>query len=155
MNELPNPDFSITLETSRGPIKVIPIHFDAIEGWEIKKQLKFYLESSEDEKGALLRKRFTLRVLSYAEIIEGNNSFRLNSIDDVNARLENWMNIQAVFNHVLEFNGIEPEMAAEVDAQAAKIGVAMGEGFWAQCLSMMNPLIEQYVKSEAEKAAGA
>jgi hypothetical protein len=155
MENLPSPDDSITLETSRGQIKIIPLYFDAIEGWEIKRQLRFYLESEEGEKGALLRKQFTLRVLAYATAIENDSKIRLDGGDanTVNAVLENWKNIEATFNHVLSYNGIDPEMGGEVDAQATKIGAAMGEGFWAQCLSMMSPLIEQYVKAEAEKVA--
>ena len=150
MANLPISDDSITLETSRGQIKVTPLYFDAIEGWEIKRQLRFYLESEEDDKGAMLRKRFTLRVLAYADVSEGENAVRLNG-DNVNALLENWKNIEATFNHVLSHNGIDAEMSGEVDKQAIKIGVAMGEGFWAQCMAMMNPLIEQYVKAESEK----
>jgi hypothetical protein len=155
MKELPTIDDSIALETSRGQIKAHPLFFDAVEGWEIKRQLRFYLESEEGEAGAALRKRFTLRVLAYAAIVEDGAEKRLaGDAAEVNRVLEKWTNIQAVFDRVLTFNGIDPEMESEVDAQASKIGAAMGQGFWTQCVSMMEPMIAQYVAIESEKSKG-
>jgi hypothetical protein len=146
-------DESITIETSRGQFKVTPSYFSAIDGWEMKKQLKFYLESEEDDKGAALRMKFTMRVLSYANFIDDGKPISLNRVDVVNNSLESWVNVQAVFDAVLKYNGIEPEMAEEVDRQALKVGAMMGQGFWTQCVAMMEPLIETYVKGEADKAS--
>jgi hypothetical protein len=151
MTELPMQDDSITLQTRRGPIKVTPLYFDAIEGWEIKRQLRFYLESEEGEKGSTLRRLFTLHVLKFCAVEWNGESSKLIDANSVNTSMESWKNINATFNLILSFNGIDPEMSGEVDAQAMKIGAVMGQGFWAQCVSMMGPMIEQYVNQEADK----
>jgi hypothetical protein len=149
--ELALPDGSVTLETSRGKIKAFPLMMDAMEGWEVKRQLRFYRESEDDEKGAALRKKFTLRVLANVGIVEGDKAIELKDAATVNTVLESWTNINILFNAILDCNGIDPEMQEEIDEQAMKIGAAMGQGFWAQCVNMMQPVIDAYAATNGEE----
>lgn len=117
---------AIDIKLRDGSTRAIRIsHFPAHDGWEIENKLIRFAASDD----AAYRKAYTMRVLSYATVLVGDNEFPFATDDIVDNHLQSWENVKLVFEEVLRYNGIEPKTHViefqNWDMVGAKIGEAM------------------------------
>lgn len=117
---------AIEIKLRDGSIRTVRIsHFPAHDGWEIENQL-IRFAASDDAK---YRKAYTMRILSYATVLIGENEIPFTTDDVVDNHLQSWENVKLLFEEVLRYNGIEPRTHViefqNWDMVGAKIGEAM------------------------------
>jgi hypothetical protein len=111
-----------------------------MDGWELKRQLREYIESNSPE----FRNNFTLIILSYAQLIREDTYTPLSTYEVVNDVLESWMNVEIVFNAVLDYNNIDYDLKVERNNQWHFAGEEMAAAFIAATSYMMQPAIEAF-----------
>ena len=117
---------AIEITLRDGTTRTIRIsHFPAHDGWEIENKL-IRFAASDDSK---YRKDYTMRILSYATVLVGENEIPFTTDDVVDNHLQSWQNVKLIFEEVLRYNGIEPKTHViefqNWDMVGAKIGEAM------------------------------
>jgi hypothetical protein len=133
---------TIDILTSEGEVRHIRLtKFAAMNGWDLKRQLREYTESTNPE----FRNRFTLIVLSYASLVGEDDSLtQLSSTDVINDILESWMNVEIVFNAILGYNSIDYTFTVERNKQWQFAGEEMAAAFIAASAYLMKPAIEAF-----------
>jgi hypothetical protein len=130
-----------------GKIKSVKIYsFSAMDGWDI--QRKFFEFASTTSKEARLA--YIMEVLSYAKVIVGNNELPLKTSALIDNHLENWKNIETVFEAVLIHNEIDPKTHAEKPSYWAAAGAEMAVSFIAEATKLMGPAFELVAKANQE-----
>lgn len=148
MNEETKSDDILEIVTESGKRQIRLLKFGAMDGWELKHQLKEYTES----KDSGFRINFTMAILSYTEVInEDNTSTRLSNPALVNAALESWENLELVFNTVLLHNNIDVKMAIERNKQWIFAGQEMATAFIAATTEYIKPVLEAFNEAKMNR----
>lgn len=122
-----------------GNLKFVAVEFfSALDGWEI--QLRFLEFAASTDKD--FRRAFTMEVLSYAKVLSGETAYPLSTDGLINNHLETWANVEAVFEGVLRYNGIEPKTHANKPHFWADAGAEMAIGFIAETTKLMGPALQ-------------
>lgn len=137
----------IEIVGNNGQIKSVKIYpFSAMEGWDI--QRKFFDFASTTDKAARLA--YIMEVLAYAKVIVGENELPLKTSALIDNHLENWQNIQTVFEAVLLFNDIDPKTHAEKPSYWAAAGAEMAVSFIAEATKLMGPAFKIVAEANQE-----
>ncbi|MFX1674392.1 hypothetical protein PWR63_19345 [Paraburkholderia sp. A2WS-5] len=132
---------SLTVTTSRGPVDVLIKTFSAMAGWEIKTHAKdFYSANTRRQR------RFKKAVLAHASI----GGVTLKNEQAANDLLERWPNVEAVFEAVLEHNGIEMDVAFVMANEIDLLGVQIGKAFIAAHERILEPVRKMAVEGGKE-----
>ncbi|MDR5751130.1 MULTISPECIES: hypothetical protein [unclassified Caballeronia] len=129
----------ITITTSRGTVDVTIGAFSAMTGWSIEQHAKDYYSADDSTRQA-----FTNAVLSHASI--GDKP--LDSDAARNELLERWQNVRAVFEGVLEHNGIDLNLHYVMRDDLAAMCANIGKSIVMYQDAVMTPLIESLKKGE-------
>ncbi|SAK95380.1 hypothetical protein AWB78_05334 [Caballeronia calidae] len=129
------------ITTSRGTVEVIIRTFSALTGWELRSYAKEFYSPDRDKFNA-----FTNAVLSHASI----GGVALDSAAIQNEQLEKWQNVQAVFDAVLEHNGIEMNVAFALSNEIHVLGIQMGRTFVTSVDRILDPLRKMAEQEGAE-----
>jgi hypothetical protein len=142
---------TVDIFNSEGEVKHIKLSkFDAMNGWDLKRQFREYIESTSPE----FRNRFTMTILSYASLIETEDSLiQLSSFDIANTVLESWMNVEIVFDAVLDYNNIDRTFTVERNKQWHFAGQEMATAFIAASAYLMKPAIEGFGEGQIKDGA--
>lgn len=134
----------IHLDGANGKIHVVVKSFPALVGWEMQHDFVTFIRSTDRD----FRRQFTFAVLEYACVIRNGIEQSLKTDALVNNNLERWENVQAVFNAVLEHNGIEPQtFAAQMESWANEAGSKLAIAFIAAASDLMGPALENMQRS--------
>lgn len=129
----------ITIQTDSGDKTVHLAVFPAMDGYDIRKRLPDYHDSSKMDGAA--RRSYLIGVCSYAFVMEGEDKVYLASQEAINEKLGSWVNLDRVFAEVLNFNGIDPYFS-ELDRMRAELqGAHMATGFAATATRLLGDLI--------------
>ncbi|WP_250534366.1 hypothetical protein [Caballeronia sp. AZ10_KS36] len=128
---------TLTIETSRGPVEVAISTFSAMTGWRIERSAKDYFSDSIEKMMA-----FSDAVLAHAS----NGGTPLNSEAARNELLERWQNVSAVFEAVLEHNGIDLSLHHVMRDDLAAFSAKIAQGIIMYQDAVMKPLIEEMNK---------
>lgn len=112
-------------------------HFPALVGWEIQEDYIAYVRSDNKE----LRKEFTIRVLSFAEVVLEEVNLPLQTVAVIENHLVNWQNIKTIFEAVLRTNGIDPESHAEKSRYWDQVGQDLAVNFIAEASKLIGPAL--------------
>lgn len=128
----------IEIDTSKGSLKIRMSHFPALQGWEIRRQYKEFLESKDAE----FRVNFTLWILNFCYVVNSDGSeTEISGVDFVNSVLEKWQNIDKVIDAILGLNGIR-EDAEEAERRRWQVaGEDMAASFLAAVSATIGPAL--------------
>lgn len=130
-----------------GTMKFIRIAlFKALDGWDIQSNFVTFAASTD----RVVRRAFTLEVLSYAAVIAGENEIPLTTDALIDNHLQTWENVQLVFEEVLRSNGIDPTTHADRTSYWANAGAEMALAFIAEATKLMAPAMEMYERAAFE-----
>lgn len=130
----------IEIATSNG-IRTINIsHFPALDGWEIQHRFLTFAASADAD----VRRAYIMDVLGYAAVvIDGSDPMKFQTAAIINNHLESWQNIEAVFEEVLMYNGIDPKTHADKPRFWADAGAEMATSFLAVVTDVLGPAFAQ------------
>jgi len=137
---------TIKVKTSKGE-KDVTLHvFPAFAGFDLNRRYRtdYRLEQSDQHK----RRSYTLDVLSHAEV----DGARLDSETAVNAALETWKNVEAVFHAVLEYNEVDLELSEEKARWFEYAGAELATSFIAEAGALLAPLAQILDQNKEVKA---
>jgi hypothetical protein len=137
IKQIPIPDTDNLVELAK---------FPALEGWDIQRNYREFVRTDSRE----FRRAFTMEILSYATIIRGDQRYPLKTDALIDNHLQSWENVQLVFEEVLKFNGIDPQLAAQEESYWAKVGGDLAVAFVAACGELMGPALESLGKQQQE-----
>jgi hypothetical protein len=132
MTDLATNQISVT--TSAGDRIVTLNVFPALEGFELDRRYRTDYKVQPDRH---VRREYTLAVLSHAEC----NGASLATPDHINASLESWKNVEAVFQAVLNFNGVDLELEEEKARWFEYAGSELAATFIATTTQLMGPFL--------------
>ncbi len=135
--------FSVTTPTGTKQVQLLT--FAALDGWEIQKKFIDFAASTD----AAFRREFTLEILAYAKIMSGEVEIPLTTGALIDNHLQSWQNVKAVFEAVLEHNGIDPKTHADRPEYWANVGSEIAIAFIAEAAKLMGPAL--YSLNEASK----
>ena len=113
--------------------------FSALDGWDLQRQYTEFLASRDTHE----RTVYTMKILSYACVVIGDESVSLKTSALVENHLGDWRNVEAVFKAVLIENGIDPERHAERPDYWSNVGGEIASSFIAQAVQMIGPLLDK------------
>jgi hypothetical protein len=127
----------LTITTSRGTVDVTIATFSAMTGWRIERSAKDYFSDKIDRVMA-----FSDAVLSHASI----SGVPLDNEAAQNELLERLQNVRAVFEAVLEHNGIDLQAHHVLRDDLAAFSANIGKSIVMYQDAVMRPLIEEMNK---------
>lgn len=131
--------FSITLPS--GEQRSIKIDlFKALDGWEIQNKFVDFAASTDKN----FRREFTMEVLAYASVINGDRELPLSTDALIDNHLQSWQNVQSVFEEVLMQNGINPKTHAEKPNYWSDAGAEMAVSFIAEAAKLLGPSMQTF-----------
>ncbi|QDH49605.1 hypothetical protein KYLE_49 [Pantoea phage Kyle] len=118
----------------------IKIHrMGAQEGWEAQRRFIEFAMS----KDPAFRKEYTFEILAFASVVrDGSDDLPLNTPTLIENHLQNWRNLEKVFNAILMDNGIDPSTHAEKDHYWMNAGGEIAAAFIQQTIDMLGPLLK-------------
>lgn len=120
----------------------------AHEGWECQRRFIEFAMSKDPS----FRTEYTFEILKHATVLRGGEEgLPLSTNALVENHLQNWRNLEIVFNAVLMENGIDPTTHAEKDHYWAHAGGEIATAFIQQTVDLLGPLI-QGVEAKKNKA---
>ncbi len=137
---------TIRIKTGEGD-KDVTLHvFPAFAGFDLNRRYRvdYRLEQSDQHK----RLAYTLAVLAHAEV----DGARLDSETAVNAALETWKNVEAVFHAVLEYNEVDLELSEEKARWFEYAGHELAASFIAEAGALLAPLAQILDQNKEVKA---
>lgn len=134
---------TLVVQTSSGE-RTITLHvFPALEGFELDRRYRVDYKLQADRYA---RREYTLAVLTYASYEDQ----RLSTPDAVDEALENWKNVEAVFQAVLAFNGVDLELAEEKARWFEYAGAELAATFIATTTALMGPFLSGTAAEEPQ-----
>lgn len=128
----------LEITNSSGQKRQIKIElFPALDGWEIQQRFIDFAASGDRD----FRRAFTLEVLKYAKVVNGEQDIPLTTDALIDNHLQSWQNVQAVFEEVLMHNGIDPKTHADKPHYWADAGAEMAIAFIAEATKLMGPAL--------------
>jgi hypothetical protein len=124
----------IIIPTKTGDRTITLSVFPALEGFELDRRYRVDYKLQADR---YVRREYTLAVLSYASY----GDTPLATPDAVDSALENWKNVEAVFHAVLNFNGVDLELAEEKARWFEYAGAELATTFIATTTNLMGPFL--------------
>lgn len=112
--------------------------FKALDGWDMQRRFREFAASTD----AAFRRAFTLEVLAYAKVVTGTGELPLSTGALIDNHLGTWENVQAVFEAVLNDNGINPKTHADNHEYWTKVGGEIAIAFLAECSKLMGPALD-------------
>lgn len=109
--------------------------FAALDGWNIQQNFLRFAASND----AMIRREYTMEVLSYATVIVGENEVPLTTDALIDNHLQSWENVRAVFEEVLTVNGIDPKTHANQTKFWQEAGQEMATAFIAEAIKLLGP----------------
>lgn len=139
------------ITTATGIKEVRLTKFDALDGWELQNEFIHFAASRD----GTFRKAYTLKILAYAVIVNGEQEIPLKTSALIDNHLQTWQNVQAVFDEILNQNGIDPMKHADRPDYWAQVGVEMASSFIAACNDLIKPALEhaEHMRAEAVEFA--
>lgn len=113
-------------------------HFPALDGWEIQLKYRDFVRSEDKD----FRRKFTMEVLSHAEVVGEEINFPLQTDAIIDNHLGTWQNVQQIFDAVLSHNGIDPNYHAEKANHWAQAGSEFAIGFVAEATKLIGPAFD-------------
>ncbi|WP_322040798.1 hypothetical protein [Burkholderia diffusa] len=137
---------TIKIKTSKGEKNVTLHVFPAFAGFDLNRRYRvdYRLEQSDQGK----RLAYTLDVLAHAEV----DGARLDTEDAVNAALEMWKNVEAVFHAVLAHNEVDLELSEEKARWFEFAGAELAASFIAEAGQLLAPLAQILDQNKEVKA---
>lgn len=128
----------LIIKLPSGEEKTIIIQmFAALDGWDIQNRFIDFAASVD----ASFRRAFTLEVLAYAKVLNGEVQLPLITSELIDNHLQTWENVKAVFEAVLMHNGINPLTHADKSNHWAEAGEEMAVSFIAAAAKLMGPAL--------------
>jgi hypothetical protein len=141
----------IEVSRSFGPGTVTLKPFNALDGWELKRQYRDYLASEDPH----FRLTYTVNVLANTTIAISGENMPLNNPMIINQQLENWQNVEKVFLSALNFNGIKTDPADVERVRWQAGGEDLAKGFLAAVSDLMGPAFMLAARNQAEATSAA
>lgn len=128
----------IEIQVANDEVKFIDIElFDALSGWEMQRRFVEFAASRDGH----YRRAYTLEVLRYAKVRNGDKHIPLTTDALINNHLQTWQNVEAVFEGVLLANGIDPKTHANNPDYWVQAGAEMAIAFAAEAVKLIGPAI--------------
>ena len=125
-----------TITDPAGKTKEVRIKkFPAMDGWELQRDFLHFAAS----KDKAFRRAYTLEVLKYATVVNGNVELPLTTDALIDNHLCSWENVKLVFERVLTDNGIDPNTHALQTHFWADAGAEMAVAFIAETSRLLGP----------------
>lgn len=137
---------SVEIERRGVTIRAKVHHFSALGGWEMRRRYREYLESKDSN----FRMAFIVGALSHVSIADENGDVFLSNADAINAQLENWQNIDKVFNALMEYNGIQIDAAEFERRRWQEAGEDLAASFLAAVQSTIGPALTLAASSKGD-----
>lgn len=121
--------------------EIIISKMGAMEGWEIQRRFIEFAMSKDSQ----FRVEFTMEVLSFAKVkqLDSETLLPLATGAVIENHLQDWTNIEKVFNAVLIENDINPSTHAEKEHYWAQAGGELAAAFLQQTINLLGPLMEK------------
>jgi len=133
--------FTITMPNGEKRQVIISL-FKALDGWDMQNRFIDFAASTD----RVMRREFTLEVLSYAQVKVGEREVPLSTDALIDNHLQTWGNVQLLFEEILMRNGIDPKTHAEKPNYWAKAGADMAVSFIAEVAELIGPAMQTYNK---------
>lgn len=135
--------------TTESGIKTLRLtKFKALDGWELQNGYINFAASRDAE----FRKAYTLKILSYAVVLNGEQEIPLITDALIDNHLQSWQNVQAVFEEILTENGIDPKTHADRPDYWSDVGREMATSFLASCSELIKPALELVEEARTSNA---
>jgi hypothetical protein len=136
----------LEITNASGQKRLVKItRFAALDGWDIQQRFVDFAISRDKE----FRKQFTLEIMRYSTVINGNVEIPLVTDALVDNHLQSWQNVQLVFEAVLLDNGIDPKTHAERPHYWSNAGAEMAVSFIAEASKLFGPALEMIDRQRA------
>ncbi|KVU77513.1 hypothetical protein [Burkholderia ubonensis] len=135
---------TMKIQTSTGEKEVTLHVFPALTGFDLDR--RYRVDYVMERESRTKRLAYTLDVLAHAEVAGA----RLDNEQAINAALESWKNVEAVFNAVLKHNEVDLELAEEKARWFEFAGAELAASFVAEAAQLLAPLAQIIDQQKSE-----
>ncbi|CAK7192967.1 hypothetical protein COMNV_01177 [Commensalibacter sp. Nvir] len=129
----------LNLNTPYGARTFFINKFPVCTGYFIEHNYKKFLSSDNDD----FKEKFLFEVLSFAKVIDkGKQETSLSTKVLIDGHLGTWKNVATVFEAVLKFNDIHPEIAENQKEYWASVGEKLAVSFVANTTKLLEPFMQ-------------